>query len=155
VQITKFKAPDMALFYEQERQLFPGSFYGAPGLMKKGLNAEFEAALQAGSEEAIQRVLSANPYLLQYAIDQSGHHGVWVFPKRMIRTQKVDSTPGLIPDYLVVARNSLRFSWHIIELKRHDTQFANTKGTSLSKAGIKAVVQCATYHAKAAPRACE
>lgn len=147
MEITKFTSSDMAVFYEKERRLFRGSFYGAPGLLKKGLRPEFEAALRAGPEEAIQHLLSANPYLLQYAIPQSGHHGVWVFPKRLIRTKKVDSTPGLIPDYLVVARSSLRFSWHIIELKRYDTQFANANGTSLSKAGIHAVVQCATYHA--------
>ena len=131
----------------EEQALFPGSLYANRRSLHRGLNEEFETALHAKSEEAIQRVLTANPYLLQYAIHQSGHHGIWVFPKRMIRMQKVDGTPGLIPDYLVVACNSLGYSWHIIELKRYERQFANAKGNSLSTDGARAVVQCATYHA--------
>ncbi len=121
-----------AKFHEEQKALFPGSLYGSLSDLTTGLADEFETALRAGPEEAIQSFISAKPYLLQYAIPTSGHHGVWVFPKSMIRTKKVDGTPGLIPDYLLVAANSLGYTWHIIELKRWDTQFANKKGDSLS-----------------------
>ncbi len=92
----------------QQRAKFPGSQYGDQRLLRAGLDEEFETAI-AGSEEAIQKILTANPYLLQYVIPNSGHHGTWVFPKKTIRTQKVDGTPGLIPDYLIVPKSSLGY----------------------------------------------
>jgi hypothetical protein len=144
-KITQLTPEHLAQRHEEEKALFPGSLYGSYQDLTKGISSEFETALRAGPEEAIQCVLSAHPYLLQYAVANSGHHGIWVFPKRMIRTQKVDGTPGLIPDYLVVTCNSLGYSWHIIELKRRDTQFGSASGKSLSPAGTKAVTQCATY----------
>jgi Domain of unknown function (DUF4263) len=103
------------------------------------------AALADGREEEIQNVLSANPYLIQYAIDHSGHHGIWVFPKAMIRPPGADGTRGLIPDYLVVTRSSLGYFWHVVELKRFDTQFANSDGSGFSPEGHKAVAQCQAY----------
>jgi hypothetical protein len=138
--------PDhLAKWREEQKALFPGSLYGSLHYLHKELVEAFEGALRAGREEAIQIFLTGNPYLLQYAISNSGHHGVWVFPKSMIRSKRVDGTPGLIPDFLLVASNSLGYSWHIIELKRWDTQFANGNGDSLSESGQKAVVQCASY----------
>jgi hypothetical protein len=145
IKITQMTPEYLAKRREEEKVLFPGSLYGSPPSLDRSLLTEFETALHAGSEEAIQRFLSANPYALHYAIPSSGHHGVWAFPKRMIRAQRIDGTPGLIPDFLVVSANSLGYTWHIIELKRWDTQFANIKGNSLSQSGIKAIVQCATY----------
>lgn len=145
LKITKWTPEYMAKYREQQRALFPGALYGSQLDLKKSLLGEFETALRAGPEEAIQSFLSTNPYLLQYVMQNTGHHGIWVFPKRMIRTPKLNGTPGLIPDYLVVASNSLGYSWHIFELKRWDTQFANDSGDSLSAAGEKAVIQCATY----------
>lgn len=136
---------DVERYFAEQENLFRGAHYGSGRGLRAALVGEFEAALAEGPEEAIQRILTANPYLLQYAMPNTGHHGVWVFPKRMIRTQQADKTPGLIPDYLVAASNSLGFTWHIIEIKRHDTQFASPNGKSLSAAGLKAVVQTATY----------
>lgn len=136
---------DVERYFADQAALFTEAHYGTINNIKAPLNIELQKALDDGPEESIQRVLTANPYLLQYAMPNTGHHGVWVFPKRMIRTQQVDRTPGLIPDYLVAASNSLGYTWHIIEIKRRDTQFASSNGRSLSSAGLKAVVQSATY----------
>lgn len=73
----------------------------------------FEDALHAGSEEQIQIVLTENPYLIQYAIRETGHHGTWVYPKQMIRPKAATGDPGLIPDFLVVTRSSLGDHWWV------------------------------------------
>lgn len=121
---------------EAERE-FPGSSFG----MRPDLTAEvvdrFEDALHAGSEEAIQVCLTENPYLVQYAIRESGHHGTWVYPKQMIRPKAATGEPGLIPDFLAVTRSSLGDHWWIVELKRFDTQFADTQGGAMSPSGHK------------------
>jgi hypothetical protein len=102
-------------------------------------------ALELGPEEAIQEVLAENPYLIQYAVEGSGHHGIWVFPKQMIKQRGADSTAGLVPDFLIVTCSSLGYFWHIVELKRFDVQFSNQNGTGLSPEGNRAVVQCNSY----------
>jgi hypothetical protein len=106
---------------------------------------DLRAALSDGREEAIQKVLTANPYLIQYTVDHSGHHGIWVYPKPMIKPPAADATPGLIPDYLVATRSSLGYFWYVVELKRFDVQFANSDGSGPSPDGHKAVAQCQAY----------
>ena len=128
----------------EQRARFPGSLYGDPRFLRVGLDEEFETALK-GPEETIQKFLSANPYLLQYVIPQSGHHGTWAIPKKMIRTKRTDGTPGLIPDYLVATRSSLGYYWHIIELKLASVQFAKLSGKSYSRDATEGIAQCATY----------
>lgn len=124
---------------------FPGSRYGDPRTLSAGLMPQFEAALTAGSEETIQQFLTDNPYLLQYVIRDSGHHGTWVFPKQSIRLKAPDGTPGLVPDFLLVTRNSLGYKWHIVELKLASVQFSNRKGDGYSADANKAVAQCLRY----------
>jgi hypothetical protein len=102
-------------------------------------------ALADGREEAIQTALTANPYLIQYAVDHSGHHGIWVFPKPMIRPRGSDGTQGLIPDYLVATRSSLGYFCHVVELKRFKVQFSARDGRSYSRDGHKAIQQCNGY----------
>jgi len=136
-------------YWEKRRQewagYFPGALFGWPGDATAATLASFRAALGAESEEAIQEVLTADPYLIQYAIDHSGHHGVWVFPKQMIKPRGADGSQGLVPDYLVVSRSSLGYFWNIVELKRFDQQFANQKGDAFSPEGNKAIGQCNAY----------
>lgn len=145
-----FKITSMADFdheadiAEQAAQ-FTGSRYGDPRTLKRGLMPEFEAALALGSEEALQRLFTDNPYLLQYVTPNSGHHGIWVFPKQSIRVKATDGTPGLIPDFLVVARNSLGYKWHIVELKRATVQFSNRKGDGYTSDASKGIAQCHRY----------
>lgn len=124
---------------------FPGSHFGCPLDVDPFAMNALRAALAHGSEEMIQKVLTANPYLVQYAVDHSGHHGVWIFPKRMIKPRGVDRSPGLIPDYLIVTRSSAGYVWHIVELKRFNVQFARRDGRGLSQHGNEAVVQCNAY----------
>ena len=119
---------------------FPGAKFGWYG-NADALEA-LQSALVAGGEEAIQQTLTANPYLIQYAVDRSGHHGIWVFPKQMIKPRSADGSQGLIPDYLIVTRSSLGYFWHIVELKRADLQFANQKGDGFSSEGGRAIAQC-------------
>jgi hypothetical protein len=131
------------------RKELAGQFLGANfGRLRDVNSAVLEdlcAGLSDGREEAIQKVLTANPYLIQYAVDQSGHHGIWVYPKPMIKPPGADRTAGLIPDYLVATRSSLGYYWHVVELKRFDVQFANSDGSGLSAEGHKAVAQCQAY----------
>lgn len=128
----------------EQRAKFTGSLYGDSRLLRAGLDVEFEAVLK-GSEEAIQTFLTANPYLLQYVIPNSGHHGTWAFPKKMIRTKKTDGTPGLIPDYLIAGQSSLGYYWYIVEIKLASVQFANIRGKSYSRDANAGIAQCATY----------
>ncbi len=132
---------------EERAAAFPGSFYGDIRALESGLLEKFEAALARDSEEAIQRLLTANPYLLQYVVPQSGHHGTWVFPKQMIRTKAANGMPGLIPDFLVVTSGSLGYKWQIVELKKASVQFAKLSGKSYTRDAADGIAQCATYRA--------
>lgn len=145
--ITSMADWDHDKYVAEQQALFPGALYGDILTLQRNLLPTFEAALADGSEEAIQRVITDNPYLLQYITPNSGHHGTWVFPKQMIRMRATDGTPGLIPDFLVVARNSLGFRWHIIELKRASVQFANAKGTAYTPDANQGIAQCLKYRA--------
>ncbi|MEW6455015.1 MAG: Shedu anti-phage system protein SduA domain-containing protein [Pseudomonadota bacterium] len=136
---------------DRERQLaewkgyFPGARFGTLRDITRATYQELRRALEEGREESIQNFLTANPYVIQYAIPHSGHHGVWVFPKQMIKPSAKNGVAGLIPDYLVVSRSSLGFFWHVVELKRFDRQFANRKGDDLSIDGSRGVIQCQKY----------
>lgn len=144
-KITNSADMDHEADIAKQRALFPGSLYGDVSSLRVGLDDEFEAALEDKKEETIQKFLTANPYLLRYVIPNSGHHGTWAFPKKMIRTKKIDGTPGLIPDYLVATKNSLGYYWNIIELKQPSVQFSNSEGTSYSRDATMGIAQCATY----------
>ena len=143
-KITSLADMDHEADIAEQRAKFPGSQYGDARLLRVGLGDEFETALK-GSEETIQRFLTANPYLLQYVIPNSGHHGTWAFPKKMIRTKRTDGTPGLIPDYLVATRSSLGYYWHIVELKLASVQLAKPGGKSYSSDATGGIAQCSTY----------
>jgi hypothetical protein len=124
---------------------FVGACFGCPWDVNRAAADALRGALADGSEDAIQKVLNANPYLIQYAIDGSGHHGIWAFPKPMIRPWGSDGTRGLIPDYLIATRSSLGYVWHVVELKRFKVQFAAPDGRSYSRDGHKAIQQCNGY----------
>jgi len=124
---------------------FPGSRFGCIWDVRPSVSKSLRVALADGAEEQIQRVLTENPYLIQYAVDHSGHHGIWVFPKPMIKPPGADKSRGLVPDYLIVTRSSLGYFWHVVELKRFNVQFARRDGRGLTQDGNKAVVQCNAY----------
>lgn len=124
---------------------FLGARFGWPADAKRPALDAFLSALESKSEEAIQEALTENPYLIQFAVKNSGHHGTWVFPKQMIKPRGADETPGLIPDFLVVTRSSLGYFWRVVELKRFDTQFANKSGDGYSPEGNRGVAQCNAY----------
>lgn len=113
--------------------------------LKASTYEEFKAALAAGGEEPIQVFLSANPYVLQYAIPHSGHHGIWVFPKQMIKPRAQNGTAGLIPDYLVASKSSLGFFWHVVEIKRFDRHLSNAAGDGFGVDANQGIVQCQSY----------
>ena len=142
MDLTKFNREE---FEAELGAHFPTARLGLLWHLTPGVLAEFEGALASGGEEQIQRVLTANPYLIQYALERSGHHGVWVFPKAMIRPPGADGSRGLIPDYLVASRSSLGYYWHVVELKRADRLFSNNAGNGLSPEGNRAIVQCNRY----------
>lgn len=138
--------PERAAAYDaKQAALMPDGIYGTIRQLKPGTPALFDAVLTAGNEEAIQRFLTNNPYLIQYAINNSGHHGLWVFPKATIRITGADRSPGLIPDFLVASRSSLGYRWTIVELKRSDEQFANKAATGFGTTANRAIAQCQGY----------
>jgi hypothetical protein len=124
---------------------FLGAKFGCLWDINSNVLRDLRIALSDGREEAIQKILSVNPYLIQYAVNRSGHQGIWVYPKQMIKPPGSDGTAGLIPDYLVATKSSLGYFWYIIELKRFDVQFSNSDGSGLSPDGHKAVTQCQAY----------
>jgi len=130
---------------EEMSREFPGARLGVLTDLTAEVVDAFEDALLAGPESAIQQVLTNHPYLIQYAIPLSGHHGIWAFPQQMIRPRAADGDAGMIPDFLVVSRSSLGDYWHVVELKRFDEQFSDAKGQGYSKAGHRAVSQCNGY----------
>ncbi len=135
--------PDYWAAREREwRNEFPGAKFGWCLDPKANMREALWAALRNGREEAIQATLTANPYLIQYAVDRSGHQGIWVFPKQMIKPKGADGTSGFVPDYLIATRSSLGYFWNLVELKRFDVQFANSDGTGYSVDGNKAIAQC-------------
>lgn len=136
---------DHARAREENKRRFQGARYGSVFDVNSTVLAEFEAALEDGSEEVMQRCLTRNPYIIQYALRHSGHHGTWVFPKQMIKTTSANRSHGMIPDYLVAGKSSLGYRWFIVELKRPDHQFANARGDAFSGEGGKAVAQCQSY----------
>jgi hypothetical protein len=125
-------------------EYFVGANFGCRIDVSPAVLEDFRVALSEGREEAIQKVVTANPWLIQYAVS-SGHHGIWAYPKPTIKPPGADGTPGLIPDYLVATRTSLDYSWYIVELKRFDVQFGNSDGSGLSPEGHKAIAQCQAY----------
>lgn len=143
--IKLITSEDLAEHKRELIQRFPTAKFGWPPDVESSLLEVLQSALKAGSEEAIQKVLTTNPYLIQYAVKRSGHHGIWVFPKAMIRPRGADGTRGLVPDYLIVTRSSLGYFWHVVELKRFDVQFANRTGDGFSADGNKAITQCNQY----------
>lgn len=124
---------------------FPGSRYGEPRDANEKALKDITEALQAGSEEAIQRALCAHPYAFRYAIAGSGHHGTWAFPKQMVKPHSADGSKGIIPDFLVATRSSLGYFWHVVEIKRFDSQFSNKSGTRPSSDASLATAQCNRY----------
>lgn len=124
---------------------FPGAQFGWPGDGTRAARRALLTAMETGREENIQKALIAHPYLFQYAVENSGHHGTWVYPKQMIKTHATDGTKGLIPDFLVVTKSSLGYFWHIVELKRSNVQFSNRRGNGYSVDGSKAIAQCTSY----------
>ena len=140
-----FSKIDLEASRREWAEEFPGSHFGSRLDITPEVLSTLRAALAVGSEESIQKVLTANPYLIQYAIDYSGHHGIWAFPKPMIKTPGTDGTPGLIPDYLVATRSSLGYFWYVVELKRFDVHFARLDGNDFSQDANKAIAQCNVY----------
>ncbi|WP_421999362.1 Shedu anti-phage system protein SduA domain-containing protein [Reyranella sp.] len=145
ITFRRVTSEDLAATRRELVQQFPSAKFGWPPDVKSSLLDMLLVALRAGSEEAIQKVLTANPYLIQYAVKGSGHQGIWVFPKAMIKPRGADGTRGLVPDFLIATRSSLGYYWHVVELKRFDVQFANRAGDGYSAEGNKAIAQCNAY----------
>lgn|SRR5580693_916533 len=68
--------------WEVEKKKFLGANFGCLRDVSPAVLKAFRAALSEAPEEAIQKVITANPYLIQYAVARSGHQGIWVYPLR-------------------------------------------------------------------------
>jgi hypothetical protein len=145
VRLFKPTQEDLRARRSEWAEGFPGAHFGCIWDISPAVMRALRTALVNGSEESIQKALTANPYLIQYAVDHSGHHGIWVFPKPMIKPPGADGTHGLIPDYLVATRSSLGYFWYVVEFKRFNVQFARRDGRGLSRDGNKAIAQCNVY----------
>ena len=72
---------DLERYVAEQAALFAGAHYGSIHNVEAALVIELQKALDDGPEESIQQVLAANPYLLQYAMPNTGHHGGLGFSK--------------------------------------------------------------------------
>ncbi len=131
-------------YVDELRKQFPDALFGTLRDISEDVLQDLKTALRQGEEE-IQRVLTKNPYLIQYAVQQSGHQGIWVYPKPMIKPRGADGSKGMIPDYLIATRSSLGYFWHVVELKRFEVQFANKDGHGYSMDGQEAIAQLNEY----------
>jgi hypothetical protein len=82
-------------------------------------------ALMSGEpgENKIHSFLAKNPAIFTafLSIHNTGHHGSWVLSKQMIKP-KMPATRGLIPDFIIVGKNSDGYEPWIVELKSRCTK---------------------------------
>lgn len=69
-------------------------------------------------------------------VESTGHHGFWVIPKLAIKSRAHNSSPGLIPDYLIGGKSSDGFTWHVIELKGANERIFNKRNNKLALSNI-------------------
>jgi hypothetical protein len=69
---VKFVTPTKAYLEARRKERaaeFPGAHFGGSWDISPAVRNAFRVALTDGSEEAIQKILTANPYLIQYAVN--------------------------------------------------------------------------------------
>ncbi|WP_265563799.1 Shedu anti-phage system protein SduA domain-containing protein [Sphingomicrobium arenosum] len=131
-------------YRDECKKLIPIANFGDAGDISSQMLDSFETAVESDREQLIHEAFEAHPYALQYAIDQSGHHGTWLISKQMIRTSIKGQSSGLIPDFLAFTRSSLGlFAW-VVELKRPSMNFCKINGTP-SANGSNALTQLNNY----------
>ncbi|NVO09793.1 MAG: DUF4263 domain-containing protein [Bacteroidales bacterium] len=71
------------------------------------------------SETEMHNFLLTNQVLFSFALYsfRTGHHGIWVYSKQVIKPKIEGVSKGIIPDFIVGGKNSDGFQWWIIELK--------------------------------------
>lgn len=100
--------------------------------LTKAKRNEFKKLLEkASSENELHKFLENNPaffipLLKNYS---NGHHGTWVFSKQQIKHKIQGLSKGLIPDFLVIGKNSDGYTVYIIELKKSNENLF-TKNTA-------------------------
>lgn len=72
----RITSEDLAKHKRELAQQFPNAKFGWLPDAKPFLLKTLLSALEAGNEEAIQKVLTTSPYLIHYAVKNSGHHGI-------------------------------------------------------------------------------
>ena len=83
-------------------------------------NDDLKALIEVGAlERDVEAFFNENPPALALALTffQTGHHASWIIPKRTIRARLSDTSPGLIPDYLIAGANSDGVTWWVMEVK--------------------------------------
>lgn len=100
------------------------------------------------SESKIDAYITKNPSLLMFLLSNysTGHHGVWVIPKKVIKTKIHPQDRGHIPDFIVAGKSSDGIEWFVIELKGpSENIFTEKKGqiyfSSVANQGINQLIQ--------------
>src|ERR1044071_4214593 len=95
-------------------------FYVNQGAVTREQYDDLKAVIEIGAlERDLEAFFNENPSALALALTffKTGHHASWIIPKRTIRARLKDTSPGLIPDYLIAGANSDGVTWWVMEVK--------------------------------------
>jgi hypothetical protein len=78
---------------------------------------------------------------------RTGHHASWIVPKQIIRARLTDTSPGLIPYYLIAGANSDGVTWWVLEVKSPGARiFGGTDSAkTLSTEANRGIIQLLEY----------
>jgi len=128
----------------------PEQFYVNQGTVTRAQRDRLTALIKGGASEVdVEAFFNENPAALSLVLTffQTGHHASWIIPKQMIRARLSDTSPGLIPDYLIAGANSDGVTWWVMEVKGPGARiFGGTDSvTTLSTEANRGVLQLLTY----------
>jgi hypothetical protein len=95
-------------------------FYVNQGTVTREQYDLLKTLIETGaSETEVEAFFNDNQPALALVLTlfRTGHHASFIVPKRMIRAHLSDTSPGLIPDYLIAGVNSDGVTWWVLEVK--------------------------------------
>ncbi len=95
-------------FYVNQGAVTREQYHGLRALIENGASETDVEAFFNENQPALALVLT---------FFQTGHHASWIVPKQIIRARLSDTSPGLIPDYLIAGANSDGVTWWVMEVK--------------------------------------
>ena len=125
-------------------------FYVNQGAVTAEQYDRLRGLIESGaSETEVEAFFNNNQSALALVLTffQTGHHASWIIPKQIIRARLSDTSPGLIPDYLIAGANSDGVTWWVLEVKSPGARiFAGTDSAkTLSTEANRGLLQLLEY----------